>query len=312
MRIYTFTLNPALDVFTEVERLEPSRKLRCTQERRDPGGGGVNVARVIHRLGSDVVAVFAAGGATGQMLAGLVQREGIPSLRIEIEGDTREDFSVFEKATGRQYRFVMPGPFLREREQEKCLSWIATLDLRPKVLVISGGLPPGAPDDFYARAIALAKERGAKIALDASGAALRAALAQGVCLVKPNLRELRELVGHGVPDDTTKVAACRRLVNEGRAEMVALSLAEQGAMLVTRAGAWIARPPRVDVVSVVGAGDSFLGGFLQRWTAADDPADALRFGAAAGSAAVLNAGTELCHADDARKLYGQVALEPLG
>ncbi len=303
MRIFTLTMNPAIDVSTQVDRLAPSRKLRCDAERRDPGGGGINVARVVRRLGGDVVAVFAAGGATGQLLGRLVQREGIPSLRIEIAGDTREDFTILERATNQQYRFVMPGPTLAASEQARCLEWIASLDERPKFLVLSGSLPAGVPADFYAQASRLAKRRGARVVLDTSGPAFSAAIADGVFLVKPNLRELRELAGADLPDERSWIGASADIVASGRAELVALSLAEKGAILTTRDGVWRAGVPDVAVKSVVGAGDSFLGGLVESLARGEEAVTALRWGVAAGSAAVLNTGTELCHEEDVHTMY---------
>lgn len=311
MRIFTLTMNPAIDVSTEVERLAPSQKLRCSAERRDPGGGGINVARVVRRLGGDVVAVFAAGGATGDLLGQLIEREGIPGLRIGIAGDTREDFTVFERATRQQYRFVMPGPMLHADEEDKCLAWIASLNSQSKFLVLSGSLPPGAAPDVYARAIRIAKQRSAKIVLDTSGAPFAAALREGVHLVKPNLRELRELMGSALADQDSCVAACRKLIASGQTEVVALSLGSKGAILATRNGAWRAHVEGLEAASVVGAGDSFLGGLLTQFAAHPDPSEALRVGVAAGSAAVINAGTELCHADDVHAMLARVALEQI-
>ena len=121
-QIVTFTPNPAVDVSTSVERIVPVSKLRCSPQRRDPGGGGINVARVVKRFGGDVMAIFLYGGATGRLLQQLVKREEIPTLASEIAEETREDFSVDEESTGKQYRFVLPGPTLSDAE------WRAGLD----------------------------------------------------------------------------------------------------------------------------------------------------------------------------------------
>ena len=148
--IVTFTMNPSIDVSLSVERVAPFHKLRCAAERRDPGGGGINVARVMKRFGADVTAMYPIGGALGQLLRRLVDQEGIPGLTTPISGETREDFTVHERATDLQYRFVLPGPQLTEQEWRACLAAFGSLDQRARFVVGSGSLPPGVPDDFYA------------------------------------------------------------------------------------------------------------------------------------------------------------------
>ena len=159
-KIVTLTPNPAIDLSTAVERVVPSLKLRCAQPRRDPGGGGVNVARVVKRLGGDVEAILPVGGFTGELLRRLLEKEGISSCLIKAQAETREDFSVTERGTGSQYRFVLPGEPRRESEWRKCLEALGAR--KPSFVVGSGSLPPGVPDDFYARAAAIARKLGAK------------------------------------------------------------------------------------------------------------------------------------------------------
>jgi 6-phosphofructokinase 2 len=126
-RIVTVTINPAVDVSTTVDRVEPVRKLRCSAERREPGGGGINVARVIKRFGADVVAVYATGGVTGQMLHGLVEREGVAARQVAVGGMTRESFTVLDETTQGEYRFVLPGPELSEAEWGACIEEVQRL-----------------------------------------------------------------------------------------------------------------------------------------------------------------------------------------
>ena len=114
--IVTLTVNPSIDVWTSIGQLLPFHKLRCTAERRDPGGGGINVARVMHRLGADVTAMYAQGGTLGRLLRRLLDQEGIPGLPVPITEETREDFTILEEMSGRQYRFILPGPTLSEQE----------------------------------------------------------------------------------------------------------------------------------------------------------------------------------------------------
>ena len=143
--IVTFTPNPAIDISTSVERIVAIHKLRCSAARRDPGGGGINVARVVKRLGSEVTAVYPRGGATGQLLSQLVGLEQIASETSEIAAETREDFSVYEQTSGKQFRFVLPGPAVTEPEWRASLDVLSAHAIRPDFVVASGSLPPGAP-----------------------------------------------------------------------------------------------------------------------------------------------------------------------
>ena len=178
--IVTLTINPAIDIFVNVPRVEPMRKLRCSAPKRDPGGGGINVARVAHRLGSDVTAIYPTGGAIGKLLHRLVEREGIDSMATPSHVETRENFTVYEETTGEQYRFVLPGSTLHRAEWEAVLDRLTTLPQKPKFVVASGSVPPGVPEDFFARVARHARRLGAQCVVDTSGPALKAALAEGV------------------------------------------------------------------------------------------------------------------------------------
>src|SRR5262249_21220930 len=147
---------------------------------------------------------------------------------------------------------------------------------RPKFMVASGSLPPEVPMDFYARVAKIARRNGAKFVLDTSGAALEAALEEGVYLLKPNLRELTEFVGADVASDRAVVEASRRLIARYSIEVVVTSLGEEGALLVTRDKTLRADAPRVRVLSGVGAGDSFLGAMVSRLATGNSLEDAFR------------------------------------
>lgn len=307
-QILTITMNPALDVFTSIDHVIPAHKLRCSASIQHPGGGGINVARVLHRLGADCEALYLAGGANGQVLRQLLDREQLHQHVIDIAADTRESFSVHETASGQDYRFVLPGPTVQRHEWEACLAYIAALEVPPRYLVASGGLPPGAPTDFYARVARLARERGSRLVLDTTGPALSAALAVGVHLFKPSLRELRELSGLPLTTENEWREAARSLVQAGQAEIVALSLGEGGALLVSADTALRSQGLRVPVASTIGAGDSFVGGLVWALDQGRALEEAFRYGMAAGAAALLSAGTALCDPADVRRLCDEVVI----
>ncbi|MGC1860979.1 MAG: 1-phosphofructokinase family hexose kinase [Methylocystis sp.] len=309
--VVTLSMNPSVDLSTSVGRVEPIRKLRCTALNRDPGGGGINVARVVRRLGAHVTAIYPVGGATGQLLRRLVDQEGIQSSAIHASEETRADFTVSEKETGYQFRFVLPGPQLAEREWRECFDAVASFKGRSQFLIASGSLPPGVPEDYYGRIARMAKDAGTKLVLDASGPPLEAALKEGVYLIKPNLRELRELVRAPLENEAAWVEASRSLVEAGRAEIVALTLGDRGALLTSRDHAWRAQALPIKALGAVGAGDSFLGGLVWSLVSGHGLGDAFRYGNAAGSAAVLAPGTGLCRPEDVERFYGMVVLRTI-
>jgi 6-phosphofructokinase 2 len=307
--IVTLTPNPAIDLSTSVDRIVPMLKLRCTTQRRDPGGGGVNVARVVKRFGGDVEAILPAGGATGDLLRRLIDAEGVPNRIVPVEAETREDFSVTEFSTGSQYRFVLPGQPLLETEWRACLSALAATAPAPQLVVGSGSLPPGVPSDFYAQAAAITTKLGARFFLDTSGPALAAAIEHGVGLIKPSLNEMRQLIGAKFADQAECIAAARRLIDSGRVEVVVLSLAHLGAVLITKDQVLRALAIPIEAKSSVGAGDSFLGAMVFSIAKGGSLVDAFRLGAAAGAAALIHEGTELCLATEAYRLSAKVQIE---
>ncbi len=301
--VLTLTLNPSLDVATTVDEVRSTDKLRCVAPKTDPGGGGINVARVMTRLGGSATAVFTAGGPNGQALEELLAAEGIGGQAVRISGPTRQSFTVLERSTRQQYRFVMPGPELDASACRRCLDHVRTSLDDVDYLVASGSLSPGVPTDFYARIAHLSRERGARLILDTSGEALAAALEERIFLIKPNARELRALAGDPSLDDDGLVSFAKELVSMGKCEIVALSLGRRGAVLIARDQVLAVSSPPVEIESAVGAGDSFVGALTLSLARGQALGTALRFGVAAGSAALLTPGTELCRREDVERLH---------
>jgi 6-phosphofructokinase 2 len=305
--ILTLTVNPALDLSTWTERVVSGHKLRCGTSRLDPGGGGVNVARVVQRLGGHAMAVYTAGGATGEAYRRLIEAERVPTLVMPIRGSTRQNFTVDETATGEQFRFVLEGPELDDAEWRACLALVAESMPVGGYVVASGSLPPGVPEDFYARVARLARERGTRCVVDASGPALAEALAEGVFMIKPSRRELGLHVGAVLDSEQSQVEAASALVADGSAEYVALTLGGAGAVLAAGSGVLRLAVPAVPVVSTVGAGDSFVGAFVLRLAQGLPVEAAFRAGVAAGSATVMTPATELCHRSDVERLEAELS-----
>lgn len=305
--ILTLTMNPALDISLAVERVEKKRKLRGGPATLDPGGGGVNVARVIHRLGAQATPLYAIGGAIGNAYGELLEAEGIKGHALAIKATTRPDFTVDETSTGDQYRFVAHGPELSEAEWRNCLEELAKQIEAGCYVVASGSLPPRVPDDFYARVARLAKERGARCVIDTSGPPLKAALKEGIFLVKPNRREMQDLTGSDLDTTEEQERATHELIASGATEIVALTLGADGAVFASADGVVRFSAPEVETRSAVGAGDSFVGALVLQ-LANDRPLEeAYRYALAAGAAALMTPATELCRPRDVEHLYRQLA-----
>jgi 6-phosphofructokinase 2 len=304
--IATLTLNPAIDKSANVEQVVADDKLRCDTPSREAGGGGLNVARVIDRLGGSAHAFYTSGGLTGQMLEDLLDQEPLQHTPLPVENWTRENLIVTETSTNRQYRFGMPGPEMTGSELHDSLEALQDLDPAPDYLVASGSLPPGLPDDAYRAVADLAHQTDARAILDTSGAALEQAVDAGWYLLKPNLRELEQMAGAKLTTDPERIDAARAIIDRGWCTVLAVSMGAAGALFVSADRTAFIRSPTVPIRSRVGAGDSMVGGLTWALARGDAPETAVRFGVAAGAAAVMTPGTELCRRDDVHTLFEQI------
>jgi 6-phosphofructokinase 2 len=310
-RVATVTLNPCIDSVTAVTRVRPDRKLRCDEPRRYPGGGGLNVARVLGRLGDDVHAFWSRAGAMGERLASLLAAEDVPATGIAGAGETRVNLVVQERDSDHQYRFGMPGPPLGDPALREWPRRLAALDPPASVYVLSGSLPPDASPAWYGDLIG-GLPSGAQVVVDTRGDALRAALDVGVDVVKPNVAELAALAGRDLDGDAAVREEAIALVRREGARAVLVSLGRGGALLVTDEGATRLNAPAVRVRSKVGAGDSMVGGLAHGLARGWPLAEAARLAVAAGSAAVMTAGTELCAADEVWRQHAALREQEAG
>ena len=304
--IVTLTMNPALDVTADAEEVRHTSKIRCGNERYDAGGGGVNVARFAHALGGSVAAVFSAGGLTGSRLIDLVDEAGVPNIPVPVAGSTRESFTVNERSTGKQYRFVLPGPRLTEEEQQRCLDVLRATAATAQFVVASGSLPPGVAPDFPARVADICVESGCRLILDTSGGGL-SGVTSGAYLVKPSVRELRECTGRALVTEGDQVAAARELVDRGVADAVVVSLGPDGALLVTDDDSQRFAAVPAQVVSGVGAGDAMVAGITVARSRGWSLTEAVRYGIAASAAKLSTPGTSCFTASEADRFLAQVA-----
>jgi len=299
--IITLTINPALDKSTTFKGLIAEQKIRCSTPHYDAGGGGINVSKAIHRLGGTSLCTITSGGSAGRKLERLIADEGIETAVIKIENSTRENMIALEVNSNSQYRFGFPGEPLSENEMEDVLESVRRR--KPRYLVASGSLNEGMPSDFYQKIARIAKENGSKFIVDTSGEPLEKILEVGAYLIKPNIGELARLTGSERLDSDEAEEAAKKIISEGKVEIVVVSLGPQGAVLVSKDESHFVPAPHVKKRSTVGAGDSMVGGMV--WALSQDLPlqDVIRWGVACGSAATMNNGTQLFKAEDAKRLF---------
>ena len=303
--IITITFSPCIDKSTAVAALVPEKKLVCATPKLEPGGGGINIARAIKKLGGAATAIFPSGGYTGKYFNHLLEKENIPAVIIETANETRENIIVVDEATNNQYRFGMPGTGLTAAEWKKCLLAVEEMS-DVEFIIASGSLPPGVPDTIYALLAKIAKSKNAKFIVDTSGEALKHAAAEGVYMLKPNLGELSSLAGKKEIQPSEVKTIAREIIAKGNCEVIVVSMGADGAMLVTAEIAGIFKPPAVERKSTVGAGDSMVAGIVFYLAQGKDLTQSVQYGVACGTAATLNAGTELCKKEDADRLYSLI------
>ncbi|MFW8595068.1 1-phosphofructokinase family hexose kinase [Cribrihabitans neustonicus] len=312
--ILTITLNPAVDLATSVARVVAGPKLYCAAPRVDPGGGGVNVARAICKLGGEAIALAAANGAMGERLLKLLADEGVPAKPVAAGGETRQSFAVTDEATGGQFRFSVPGEEMTSADAALLLRAIAEAAPQDGYAVLSGGVTPGLADDFPQQVLAAVAPRRCKLIVDTSKAALDHLLTAPAApfhLLRLDRREAEQAAGHALSTAGDSLAFAEALIARGVAGMVAGGRGAEGSVLAAGEGRFFCRAPRVPVVSRIGAGDAFTGALTLALARGAPPGEALRWGVAAAAATVQTEGTALCEPDEVQALLPRCDLQRL-
>lgn len=302
-RVLTITMNPAIDVNTEADEVQTNQKVRCKKPDYDPGGGGINVARVLQRLGVEVDAFYLAGGLTGNFLEYLLEKENVSGERMEITELTRENTSIFDKKSGEQYRFLLPGPSISEKECKQAYDRIKEKIPEYDVVVGSGSLPPGVPVDFYAQIGKWALDAGKMYVLDTSGDFLVEGVKNGATFIKPNkeeFEELKEQTGASTSDEVIQ-----NLFNLGIKNIIHTE-GKEGTKLINKDGVKEFKPPEIEVHSSIGAGDSFVGGLVAGLVNGKSADEAVCYGIATAASTLKSAGTDLCDFNDVQSIHAQL------
>lgn len=307
--IVTLSLNPSVDVTYDVDQLVEDRKVHANAYRYDPGGNGINVARALKRLGVDAHACFVAAGEIGALLERLLQQQLAHAHCAHVRGETRVNVTVAQRRPRAQYEVIGVGPTADGDALADLLRRMVALS-RGGFGVLTGSLPPGVPDDTYARLHADLARHGARVVVDMQGEQLAAAVARRPFLVKPNRFELEQLVGRPLPTVPDVAREALALHCAGVAH-VFVSLGGEGAVLADARGVRLGRAPAVKVASTVGAGDSMVAGLLAAFARGEDADAALRLGLACGSGTATQPGTELFRPEQIAPLAERVDISVL-
>lgn len=308
--IYTVTLNPALDKTAQVPRFTVDEVNRITGLREDPGGKGINVSKVIDRLGGRSRAVALLGGSVGAKIAGMLDEAGIDVWAFEASGETRTNLKVVDDELDTHTDINEPGPEATVAQLDTMLSALVQELAHGDIVVLSGSLPKGAPVGTYGAWARACAKAGAKVFLDADGDALTRGLDALPHLVKPNDAELSRLCGKTLEDEREIAVVARTLVDRGIARVV-VSMGGKGAVMAEKDRVLLARSPKVRVGSTVGAGDSVVAALAyaeERGMSLDETA---RLAMATGAANVMQSGTQAAERGLVDSLLGKVTLEEL-
>ena len=306
MNIITLTINPALDKSAYVDGLVATQKLKCHSIEYQPGGGGINVSRVLGRLGQKTHCLFTSGGDTGKYLNDLLHKEGVTTEAIPVKEWTRENLSVVDTRTNLQYRFGMPGSKLEKIELEATKSLVDRLLKPGDMLVLSGSLPEETPTDYYAQLIKLVSPKKIKVVIDTSGPALLKSLKEKVFLLKPNQKELAHLAGKDYLSRTEQEDYALKMIQSKKAEYIIVSLGAGGAFLASKEGVFYQANPSISPKSTIGAGDSMVAGLIYALTKHFSLPEILKWGVACGAATTMRTGTALADKTDITKVLQMI------
>jgi 1-phosphofructokinase len=297
--IYTCTLNPSIDFIVHINDFKIGDLNKMDKEMKFPGGKGINVARVLKRLGIESKALGFVGGFTGEFIQQYLQSEEINFDFIKVNGDTRINIKL---KTDRETEMNGLGPTISSEQLVQMMKRIELLS-SDDVLVLAGSIPASLPDDLYVKMAEICKQNGVKVIIDASGKTLLNTLEFKPFLLKPNHHELGELFDVKITDPFDAIPYGKKLVELG-AENVIVSLASKGALLINKETVLYANVPKGEVRNSVGAGDSVVAGFIGTYMQDRNLVEAFKTGVASGSATAFS--SDLCTKEEVMNLIKQI------
>lgn len=308
--IITLTLNPAIDQTLVLPRFVAGDTLRVKASRFDPGGKGINVSRVIRELGGESVAMGFAPGSLGRYIEQTLEAQGIACDFVHTKGQTRTNITILDESRHLHTILSEPGPFTEPKYVDELAARLRRRWRSGDWLVVAGSIPPPLSGNVYSDIIQEAARAGVHTVLDADGEALAAGAAAHPDMLKGNRRELERLLGRHLDDEESTLQGAREVQARGVRQVV-VTRGREGAVAVNGERCWRGIAPRVRAVSAVGSGDAFLAGVVLALSRGGGIEDALALGVAAGTASVLNPGTELCHRREVDILLPRVKVQPI-
>ncbi len=290
--IITVTLNPAVDETIYIEQLKPYGVNKVSKSRLDPGGKGINVSKMVHRLGEKTLALGFRGGENGRYIRNALESYGIPEALTITEVPTRKNTKIVENATGLTTDLNVQGQAVGDDALSRFLKTYETYLANATIVVLSGSIPKGISNAIYKDLCLLAKQYECKVVLDASGEALREGIKAEPFLIKPNVHELEELVGKTLRDEAAIIEESRSLLTEEMKHII-VSLGEKGALWITKDKVIKQAVPKVIVKSTVGAGDSMVAGIAVGLESGLLNEEGFKLGVASSVAAITVEGTDI-------------------
>ncbi|GIM44673.1 1-phosphofructokinase [Collibacillus ludicampi] len=307
LKIVTVTLNPAVDLTLNVDVLRIGEINSVSSMRKDSGGKGINVSKVIHNLGMKTVATGFIGGSTGEWLQADLKHKEIPADFIKIAGETRTNVKIISPESETQCNGTGPHP--HEEDLVRLCNKIDQLLEDGDALILAGSVP-GETDPIVYRKIIQSLRKNVFIALDTSGEALKESIAGKPDLIKPNEEELSQLAGIELRTEGEIVRTAQELLAQG-VKHILVSLGERGSLYVSKQGAFRAVTPKVEARSTVGAGDATLAGFVTKYLSTGDALASFVFANACGVATVLKEGSQVCNRTEAEQFVNQIVCMPI-
>jgi len=302
--IVTLTINPAVDRILSVDRLAFEDRAYINSSRESAGGRGINASLVVHSFGGKTVAVLISGGETGKRLGQLLCACGFPTSVVPVQHDIRTNLTITDKQ-GLTVNLNEAGPPLDKAEVARVENVVRQALDTASWLLLCGSLPPGVPPSFYGKLIAMARKKKVKTLLDADGDPLREGIDAKPTVASPNQQEAERLLGRSLLTRTHHLEAAERIRSMG-CESVLLSLGSRGAIAASSDGLIEAVPPRIDALCPIGAGDALTAGYTWAIQRRSTPADALRWGVAAGTASARLPGLSFATLLQTQEIYHQV------
>jgi 1-phosphofructokinase family hexose kinase len=312
--IVTVSPNVALDRVRVIRGFQPGKQSRALSEFLQPGGSGVHAASVIQSLGGESIALGLLGGHTGELWKTEADKRGLTYDMIPIQGETRESFCLIDLDQGSVVESVEEGPGVDSTSRDALLSRLEMHLPNAELIILSGSLPPGIPIDLYADMIELAHRHEVRTLADIHSEPLRRSISSKPWLIKPNLSEFHELIGHSTQDLIERTKASRDFYgNTGI--VLALSMSDEGLLLTTADEQWLVIPPLIKMhlpdglgQNVIGCGDALVGALAYEYCQSRNLLESTRLGLAAAHYYLSTFGVPEIDPDEVIKLVNSVQL----